>query len=116
MWWCNWLLGYLGDDERRRPDNLGLLFGFEALEKRLLMAAYEVWPGAANEQKASYLLHKVSRKTPVLVCTECGLSVECPNKMQASEILAAIARGGLIRGMRYRQEAMPLASNIGVAQ
>jgi hypothetical protein len=52
--YCEWLIGRLGSDER--PDKLGLLFVANKLRNadgsdRMFIAAYEVWPGAADSDR-----------------------------------------------------------------
>ncbi len=62
VWSCNWLYGREpGGDERRRPDQLGLMFTHEDIGHRgKILTAYEVWPGAAKEAPAAFLLKKLT--------------------------------------------------------
>lgn len=66
-WTCYWKTGLLGD-ERRRPDKLGIVIDGTATAWR----AWEVWPGAAKEPAARYVLEKLRKRTgcPVQVITE----------------------------------------------
>jgi hypothetical protein len=62
VWSCNWLYGREpAGDERRRPDKLGLMFTHEDIGRRgKILTAYEVWPGAAMEAPAAFLLRKLT--------------------------------------------------------
>jgi hypothetical protein len=66
-WSCGWLLGVIEGDERRRPDQLGLLFNREDLSGKPMMVAYEVWPRAGRQSKSAYLLRKMSQKQPIIL-------------------------------------------------
>jgi hypothetical protein len=60
--YCEWLVGRLGDDDR--PDKLGLLFVANRLKnpdgsERMFVAAYEVWPGAADTERGRAVLHSM---------------------------------------------------------
>jgi hypothetical protein len=52
--YCEWLVGALTDDDR--PDKLGLVFVStrvaEGTTDSVVVAAYEVWPGAGNSERA----------------------------------------------------------------
>jgi hypothetical protein len=57
--YCEWLVGRLGPDDR--PDQLGLLFVANKLRNpdgsdRMFVAAYEVWPGAADTDRGRTVL------------------------------------------------------------
>jgi hypothetical protein len=57
--YCEWLIGRLGPDDR--PDKLGLLFVANKLcnpdgSDRMFIAAYEVWPGAADTDRGRAVL------------------------------------------------------------
>jgi hypothetical protein len=57
--YCEWLIGRLGPDDR--PDKLGLLFVANKLRNadgsdRMFIAAYEVWPGAADTDRGRAVL------------------------------------------------------------
>ena len=57
--YCEWLIGRLGPDDR--PDKLGLLFVANRLRNgdgsdRMFVAAYEVWPGAADTARGRAVL------------------------------------------------------------
>ena len=75
VWSCNWLYGREpGGDERRRPDQLGLMFTHEEFGRRgKILTAYEVWPGAAKEPRADFLLRKLTARGQfVLVLSGAG--------------------------------------------
>lgn len=59
---CLWLSGNLEGDERRRPDNLGLMFSIQTAQKipYPTIGCFEVKPGAVKAQ--SYLLRKIAAK------------------------------------------------------
>jgi hypothetical protein len=88
-WGCNWLHGMLGDDERRRPDNLGLIVTFDSRGGKELLTAYEVWDGAAKSPKVSYLLQKLGRKQPVILVHPSHLiEVLSPDPAEREELTA----------------------------
>jgi hypothetical protein len=62
-----WLLGRLEGDERRRPDQLGLMFNHEKLAGQPITVAYEVWPGAGRQANIKYFLRKMSQKMPIVL-------------------------------------------------
>ena len=66
-WSCVWLLGRLEGDERRRPDQLGLMFNHEKLAGQPITVAYEVWAGAGRQSNNKYLLRKMSLKMPIVL-------------------------------------------------
>ena len=68
-YFCGWKWGLIEGDERRRPDNLGVIFDFQAFPAPGVLRAWEVRPGAASEPPARYLMQKLERKygRPVLV-------------------------------------------------
>ena len=60
--YCEWLVGRLGADDR--PDKLGLLFVANKLRnadgsERMFVAAYEVWPGAADTDRGRAALRSM---------------------------------------------------------
>jgi hypothetical protein len=66
-WSCGWLLGLIEGDERRRPDQIGLLFNRETLGGKSILVAYEVWPAAGRQPRNEYLLRKMSQKNPIVL-------------------------------------------------
>jgi hypothetical protein len=67
---CLWRSGILAGDERRRPDNLGLIIeagGDEGHRGPSFLLAWEVWPGAAGGPAADWLLRQLTREGLVLV-------------------------------------------------
>ncbi len=44
-----------------------MIFTYEIVQKKYMLTAYEVWDGAAKEQKPAYLLHKLMRKKPIML-------------------------------------------------
>jgi len=61
-YFCGWKWGMIEGDERRRPDNLGVIFDFQAFPAPGVLRAWEVRPGAASEPPARYLMQKLERK------------------------------------------------------
>ena len=57
--YCEWLVGRFADEDR--PDRLGLLFvpTRYAGAARMCLAAYEVWPGAADTERGRAVLQAV---------------------------------------------------------
>ena len=68
---CYWLTGHVGQGELHRPDKLGLMF--TNIEARidehvgLYLCAYELTPGAAKQQRAAYLLSKLTKKKAIII-------------------------------------------------
>jgi len=60
--YCEWLIGRLSPDDR--PDKLGLLFVANKLRNadgsdRMFVAAYEIWPGAADSERGRAVLQSL---------------------------------------------------------
>jgi hypothetical protein len=65
---CLWQEGRIDGDERRRPDNLGLMFDFRSLDGGpVRLCATEVRRGALQEPQASYILEQLAQKTNVMI-------------------------------------------------
>ena len=47
--YCLWRSGHIDGDERRRPDNLGLMFTMEQIGGLWAVEAWELWQGAASD-------------------------------------------------------------------
>lgn len=110
-WKCNWLLGLIGQDERRRPDQLGLLLTFELRGGKYLLTAYEVWKDAAREPKASYLLQKLGRKMPIVLVHPSNLfevfSPDSEQREQLTTIVASSAAAWLESFSNHQPKAEP---------
>jgi hypothetical protein len=63
-WKCLWLDGTIGGDERRRPDQVGVVFSRQGTILRI----YEVWPGAfeKNRKQIEFLVGKIQSKYPLI--------------------------------------------------
>jgi len=63
MFECLWLSGRIGGDDRRRPDQLGLIFtiaqGSAGLE---FLRVLEAWPGAGETARARYILDRLAQQ------------------------------------------------------
>jgi len=95
-WSCNWLLGLIDGDERRRPDKLGLIFTVELRGSSHLITAYEVWDGAVNGPPAKYILEKMQKRYPIaLVYTSNRFEILTPDERQKAE-LTEIVRNSVI--------------------
>lgn len=65
---CSWLNGEIEGDERRRPDNLGMMFSVgETKEEGYCVFAWEVFKGSSNEPSVRYLIEKLVKKYRVIV-------------------------------------------------
>lgn len=71
---CLWRLGILEGDERRRPDNLGVIFDFRSEKETIrsigdvqCIQATEVWPGAFRQTNIDWLLRQLATRFPVVV-------------------------------------------------
>jgi hypothetical protein len=61
---CLWRLGFLKGDERRRPDNIGVIFD---LRSDNVVAAWETRPGAMDEPNADWLLRRMGEQVNLVV-------------------------------------------------
>jgi hypothetical protein len=66
---CLWLQGHISGDERRRPDQLGLMFDVTGEDGAMgqVLVAWETRPGAADEPAAHYLLERMARRVLIIV-------------------------------------------------
>jgi hypothetical protein len=91
--YCEWLVGELGHDDR--PDRLGLLFVANRLRgadgaETMFLTAYEVWPGAADTDRARAVLGSVGpdvglfRYGDVSSCTHLGTGQRIEPEIAAS--------------------------------
>jgi len=62
---CMWLSGYIEGDERRRPDNLGIIFVQSDNDKLPIVACWECYSGAA--EKNIFLLKQLATKVIVYI-------------------------------------------------
>lgn len=59
---CLWRQGWVEGDERRRPDNLGVLFDYEHFARipgSIRLVVWEIVPGAAESQKVRFIVGKL---------------------------------------------------------
>jgi hypothetical protein len=76
---CLWLQGMIDGDERRRPDNLGIMFA-EAKTQQVpvrmkgkrnrivpVLIGWEVWPGARTDTKAAHFLGRMAKEAIVII-------------------------------------------------
>lgn len=97
-WSCLWRLGLIEGDERRRPDNLGLLFTPLRHGGTAVLTAYEIWKDASKEPPAKYLLGQLQRKLPVVVVNPSNqFWVACDSEDKAQEITELIVAENLLR-------------------
>jgi hypothetical protein len=61
------LLGLVVGDERRRPDQLGLVFNPDKLAGKPITLAYEVWAGAARQPAGEALLGEMCQAAPIVL-------------------------------------------------
>ncbi len=64
---CDWLLGLVEGDERRRPDQLGLLFNHDKMAGKPVTVAYQVWPDAARQSNNESVLQEMSQEMPIIL-------------------------------------------------
>jgi Fe-S-cluster containining protein len=101
-WSCMWREGKLEGDERRRPDQLGVMFWGQGLpDGRAVIMVSEVWPGAADLPAARYMIEKLAKaRQRIVIKTVEGY--RCLSK-SAEQLLQAI--------IEYRQENPDYNSN-----
>jgi len=96
-WSCNWLLGTLEGDERRRPDQLGLMFTYELKGEKMILTAYEVWDGASQQSDARLLLDKLQQKWPIcLVYTSNMCTILSPDPVQRALLKDIVAKHAVL--------------------
>lgn len=79
-WSCLWLQGGMEREVHSRPDRLGLVFSVEARGQFPLLTAYEVWPDAAQQPRAKYVLDELGKLCSiVLVDPQNQFVVSSPN-------------------------------------
>lgn len=68
---CLWLSGLVPGDERRRPDNLGVVFTLKLRDtptgQRTDLEVWEVVEEAAENERVRYLAHRIWDQLPMLV-------------------------------------------------
>lgn len=91
-WECAWRSGWLGGDERDRPDKLGVMFEYRLVAGRVFLWVYEVWPGALDDPKVQDQLSRLPSHETV-VTSKHG-SMELTAEPEALQFLA----GNLLSG------------------
>lgn len=90
-WSCLWLKGLIEGDERRRPDQLGLVLSLDESGVYPMITAYEVWEGAALQPKAKYILDRLGKWcNVVLVNPQNQFVVLSPNALFKAALTPAI--------------------------
>lgn len=64
---CLWRMGIIGGDERRRPDQIGIMFGVDEIDGRPYMEAWELWEGAVRDYPGRGVVDQIARRTKLLV-------------------------------------------------
>lgn len=66
---CLWRAGIIDGDERRRPDQLGLMFTLDtnAKETEIIVEAWELWDKAASENPGRYFIDTIAQKFKVSI-------------------------------------------------
>ncbi len=72
---CLWAAGLLEGEDERRPDRLGILLDLRSESNsdsvrpgdRVLIQAWEVWPGAMDQPEGAALLNQIAERCLVLV-------------------------------------------------
>ena len=67
-WQCAWKSGWIDGDERRRPDNLGVMFEYRIVGGSSFLWVYEVWPDALKDEKVNHLLKRLGVKEAIVMC------------------------------------------------
>lgn len=78
---CLWRSGHIEGDERRRPDNLGLMFSLDQVEGKILLEAWELWEGATKNYPGRGVLDSLASQYTVVVRyygVPCSLLYEGP--------------------------------------
>lgn len=89
LWQCAWKSGWIDGDERRRPDNLGVMFEFRVLNGNSFLWVYEVRPNALDDPKVQYLLSRLERKEILVRCKYGSMAVHA-----APATIEFLARNG----------------------
>lgn len=78
---CLWRAGILVGDERRRPDQLGLMFTVEDLVSGLAVEAWELWDGAASDHPGRGVIDAVAKRYKVMIRfygVPCSINYDSP--------------------------------------
>lgn len=92
---CLWREGLLEGDDRRRPDNLGLMFAVDLFMGRPFVEAWELWDGAARDYPGRGVLDAIRVHKPVLVRyygVPCSLEYRGPQDLVTGRELSRLAR------------------------
>jgi hypothetical protein len=68
VWECAWKSGWIDGDERRRPDNLGVMFEFRLVGGSSFLWVYEVQHDAFSQSRVKYLLDRLGRAEILVLC------------------------------------------------
>jgi hypothetical protein len=90
VWECAWKSGWIDGDERRRPDQLGVMFEFRLVGGSSFLWVYEVWPDAFDYHKVQYLLGRLGNKELLVKCKYGSMRVEAK-----PEIIEYLKRNGV---------------------
>lgn len=100
-WQCAWKSDWIDGDERRRPDNLGVMFEYRSVGGSCFLWVYEVWPGALKDEKVSYLLKRIGEKESIVVCQHGSMDVFANQRVM--DFLIKHGRGGTDAAIVPRQ-------------
>lgn len=70
---CLWKIGLIAGDDRRRPDNLGLMFTLDLIEDKPHIEAWELWTGAALNHPGRAILDSIQHDTGRLMVRYYGV-------------------------------------------
>lgn len=92
---CLWRAGLILGDERRRPDNLGLMFTLDEHEGQGVVEVWELWEGAARDHPGRGMLDAVSKYARVHIRfygVPAAINYENANTLELGRRLSLAAR------------------------
>ncbi len=93
---CLWRFGVINGDERRRPDNLGIMFTLDDMGGRMVVEASELWDGAASTESVQYMISIINKTVEVAIRfygVPASMSIrENPGYMDKGRLLSQLSK------------------------
>lgn len=106
---CLWRAGIVAGDERRRPDNLGIMFTFDIFGNRLVVEAWELWEGAIYNHPGRGVLNAIANHTSVFLRfygVPCSIRYSGLDVLDLGRELARLAREDPILVSRWIEKGI----------
>ena len=93
---CLWRSGHILGDERRRPDQLGVMFTAVEYDGRIVTEAWELWEGAVRDHPGRAIINYLFNAGYILMIrfygVPCSLQYIGPDRFLLGERLSKMAR------------------------